>query len=182
MRLSPRVFHACRDRPLPSLSLHPVQQEPQDGEVRAWEPWKVGSKGLEPRACYLTTRRTFRWFHRDLSGPDAETLLKGRGVPGSFLARPSRKNQGDFSLSVRWVPLPALWQLVVWVLSFLPSPGLCCLLTLCLTSLPVAPACPHDCLCPVPRLCGFALRPLSPFLPHFYSCTWTLLPGALQGG
>uniref|UniRef100_A0A8C5KX23 protein-tyrosine-phosphatase n=1 Tax=Jaculus jaculus TaxID=51337 RepID=A0A8C5KX23_JACJA len=37
-----------------------------------------------------------RWFHRDLSGPDAETLLKGRGVPGSFLARPSRKNQGDF--------------------------------------------------------------------------------------
>ncbi|ELV09744.1 Tyrosine-protein phosphatase non-receptor type 6 [Tupaia chinensis] len=42
-----------------------------------------------------------RWFHRDLSGLDAETLLKGRGVHGSFLARPSRKNQGDFSLSVR---------------------------------------------------------------------------------
>ncbi|XP_028339484.1 tyrosine-protein phosphatase non-receptor type 6 isoform X2 [Physeter macrocephalus] len=42
-----------------------------------------------------------RWFHRDLSGLDAETLLKGRGVNGSFLARPSRKNQGDFSLSVR---------------------------------------------------------------------------------
>ncbi|XP_023559456.1 tyrosine-protein phosphatase non-receptor type 6 isoform X3 [Octodon degus] len=41
------------------------------------------------------------WFHRDLSGLDAETLLKGRGVDGSFLARPSRKNQGDFSLSVR---------------------------------------------------------------------------------
>ncbi|XP_012493274.1 PREDICTED: tyrosine-protein phosphatase non-receptor type 6 isoform X4 [Propithecus coquereli] len=41
------------------------------------------------------------WFHRDLSGLDAETLLKGRGVHGSFLARPSRKNQGDFSLSVR---------------------------------------------------------------------------------
>uniref|UniRef100_A0A8D0HG46 Tyrosine-protein phosphatase non-receptor type n=1 Tax=Sphenodon punctatus TaxID=8508 RepID=A0A8D0HG46_SPHPU len=42
-----------------------------------------------------------RWFHRDLSGIDAEALLKGRGVHGSFLARPSRKNQGDFSLSVR---------------------------------------------------------------------------------
>ncbi|XP_043935559.1 tyrosine-protein phosphatase non-receptor type 6 isoform X2 [Protopterus annectens] len=42
-----------------------------------------------------------RWFHRDISGIDAETLLKSRGVPGSFLARPSRKNQGDFSLSVR---------------------------------------------------------------------------------
>ncbi|XP_074927382.1 tyrosine-protein phosphatase non-receptor type 6 isoform X4 [Chelonoidis abingdonii] len=42
-----------------------------------------------------------RWFHRDLSGLQAEALLKGRGVHGSFLARPSRKNQGDFSLSVR---------------------------------------------------------------------------------
>lgn len=44
-----------------------------------------------------------RWFHRDLSGLEAEALLKGRGVHGSFLARPSRKNQGDFSLSVRYV-------------------------------------------------------------------------------
>ncbi|XP_054858778.1 tyrosine-protein phosphatase non-receptor type 6 isoform X1 [Eublepharis macularius] len=42
-----------------------------------------------------------RWFHRDLSGIDAEALLKARGVHGSFLARPSRKNKGDFSLSVR---------------------------------------------------------------------------------
>ncbi|XP_041963127.1 tyrosine-protein phosphatase non-receptor type 6 [Alosa sapidissima] len=42
-----------------------------------------------------------RWFHRDLSGIDAETVLKTRGVHGSFLARPSKKNQGDFSLSVR---------------------------------------------------------------------------------
>ncbi|XP_018973705.1 tyrosine-protein phosphatase non-receptor type 6 isoform X1 [Cyprinus carpio] len=42
-----------------------------------------------------------RWFHRDLSGIDAETVLKTRGVHGSFLARPSKKNVGDFSLSVR---------------------------------------------------------------------------------
>ncbi|XP_035281167.1 tyrosine-protein phosphatase non-receptor type 6 isoform X1 [Anguilla anguilla] len=41
------------------------------------------------------------WFHRDLSGVDAESMLKARGVHGSFLARPSKKNQGDFSLSVR---------------------------------------------------------------------------------
>uniref|UniRef100_A0A8C7KQP7 protein-tyrosine-phosphatase n=1 Tax=Oncorhynchus kisutch TaxID=8019 RepID=A0A8C7KQP7_ONCKI len=41
------------------------------------------------------------WFHRDISGLDAESVLKSRGVHGSFLARPSRKNQGDFSLSVR---------------------------------------------------------------------------------
>nr|XP_009290704.1 tyrosine-protein phosphatase non-receptor type 6 isoform X2 [Danio rerio]CBX19677.1 TPA: protein tyrosine phosphatase, non-receptor type 6 [Danio rerio] len=42
-----------------------------------------------------------RWFHRDLSGLDAEAVLKSRGVHGSFLARPSKKNVGDFSLSVR---------------------------------------------------------------------------------
>ncbi|XP_030639375.1 tyrosine-protein phosphatase non-receptor type 6 isoform X1 [Chanos chanos] len=42
-----------------------------------------------------------RWFHRDVSGIEAETILKTRGVHGSFLARPSKKNQGDFSLSVR---------------------------------------------------------------------------------
>uniref|UniRef100_A0A672JX04 protein-tyrosine-phosphatase n=1 Tax=Sinocyclocheilus grahami TaxID=75366 RepID=A0A672JX04_SINGR len=41
------------------------------------------------------------WFHRDLSGIDAESVLKRRGVHGSFLARPSKKNVGDFSLSVR---------------------------------------------------------------------------------
>uniref|UniRef100_A0A672LUK3 protein-tyrosine-phosphatase n=1 Tax=Sinocyclocheilus grahami TaxID=75366 RepID=A0A672LUK3_SINGR len=40
-----------------------------------------------------------RWFHRDLSGIDAESVLKTRGVHGSFLARPSKKNVGDFSLS-----------------------------------------------------------------------------------
>ncbi|XP_078507638.1 tyrosine-protein phosphatase non-receptor type 6-like [Lissotriton helveticus] len=42
-----------------------------------------------------------RWFHRDISGLDAEALLKNRGVHGSFLVRPSRKTQGDFTLSVR---------------------------------------------------------------------------------
>uniref|UniRef100_A0AAR2LQJ6 protein-tyrosine-phosphatase n=1 Tax=Pygocentrus nattereri TaxID=42514 RepID=A0AAR2LQJ6_PYGNA len=36
-----------------------------------------------------------------LSGLEAETLLKSHGVHGSFLARPSKKNVGDFSLSVR---------------------------------------------------------------------------------
>ncbi|XP_041038345.1 tyrosine-protein phosphatase non-receptor type 6-like, partial [Carcharodon carcharias] len=42
-----------------------------------------------------------RWFHRDISGTEAEKLLKARGVHGSFLARPSRQNPGDFSLSIR---------------------------------------------------------------------------------
>uniref|UniRef100_A0A3B3C3P3 protein-tyrosine-phosphatase n=1 Tax=Oryzias melastigma TaxID=30732 RepID=A0A3B3C3P3_ORYME len=42
-----------------------------------------------------------RWFHRDITGLEAEEILKVRGIHGSFLARPSKKNVGDFSLSVR---------------------------------------------------------------------------------
>ncbi|XP_056458305.1 tyrosine-protein phosphatase non-receptor type 6 isoform X1 [Gadus chalcogrammus] len=42
-----------------------------------------------------------RWFHRGVTGLEAEALLKSRGIHGSFLARPSKKNVGDFSLSVR---------------------------------------------------------------------------------
>ncbi|TNN54555.1 Tyrosine-protein phosphatase non-receptor type 6 [Liparis tanakae] len=42
-----------------------------------------------------------RWFHRDITGLQAEDRLKTRGIHGSFLARPSKKNVGDFSLSVR---------------------------------------------------------------------------------
>ncbi|XP_077381997.1 tyrosine-protein phosphatase non-receptor type 6 isoform X2 [Festucalex cinctus] len=42
-----------------------------------------------------------RWFHRDITGLQAEDLLKTQGIAGSFLARPSKKNVGDFSLSVR---------------------------------------------------------------------------------
>ncbi|CAG6015092.1 unnamed protein product [Menidia menidia] len=42
-----------------------------------------------------------RWFHRDITGLQAEEILKDRGISGSFLARPSKKNVGDFSLSVR---------------------------------------------------------------------------------
>ena len=43
----------------------------------------------------------FRWFHPNISGAEAEALLLDRGVPGSFLARPSRSNPGDFTLSVK---------------------------------------------------------------------------------
>ncbi|XP_053548802.1 tyrosine-protein phosphatase non-receptor type 6 isoform X2 [Bombina bombina] len=42
-----------------------------------------------------------RWFHRDISGLEAEARLKARGVHGSFLVRPSKKKPEDFSLSVR---------------------------------------------------------------------------------
>ncbi|XP_076047900.1 tyrosine-protein phosphatase non-receptor type 11-like isoform X2 [Oratosquilla oratoria] len=42
-----------------------------------------------------------RWFHPNVSGLEAEVLLKERGIEGSFLARPSKSNPGDFTLSVR---------------------------------------------------------------------------------
>lgn len=42
-----------------------------------------------------------RWFHPKISGIEAEVLLMQRGFDGSFLARPSRNNPGDFTLSVR---------------------------------------------------------------------------------
>lgn len=42
-----------------------------------------------------------RWFHPNVSGVEAELLLQERGFDGSFLARHSRSNPGDFTLSVR---------------------------------------------------------------------------------
>ncbi|KAL4824479.1 hypothetical protein H8958_021629, partial [Nasalis larvatus] len=42
-----------------------------------------------------------KWFHPDITGVEAENLLLTRGVDGSFLARPSKSNPGDFTLSVR---------------------------------------------------------------------------------
>lgn len=50
-----------------------------------------------------------RWFHPNISGAEAEALLLERGFDGSFLARPSRSNKGDFTLSVRCVT--SSWQL-----------------------------------------------------------------------
>lgn len=43
----------------------------------------------------------YRWFHPNITGVEAENLLLTRGVDGSFLARPSKSNPGDFTLSVR---------------------------------------------------------------------------------
>ncbi|TRY56464.1 hypothetical protein DNTS_008704, partial [Danionella cerebrum] len=55
----------------------------------------------EDHSSPLRAEPARRWFHRDLSGLEAEKVLKTRGVHGSFLARPSKKNVADFSLSVR---------------------------------------------------------------------------------
>ena len=51
-----------------------------------------------------------RWFHPNITGLEAEQLLLTRGVHGSFLARPSKSNPGDFTLSVRYsCPLAILY-------------------------------------------------------------------------
>ncbi|XP_041765400.1 tyrosine-protein phosphatase corkscrew isoform X3 [Anopheles merus] len=42
-----------------------------------------------------------RWFHRSVSGVEAETMLLERGFDGSFLARYSSSSPGAFTLSVR---------------------------------------------------------------------------------
>ena len=42
-----------------------------------------------------------RWFHPTLLGPEAEGLLMDHGRDGSFIARPSSSQVGDFTLSVR---------------------------------------------------------------------------------
>uniref|UniRef100_A0A8C1GA81 Tyrosine-protein phosphatase non-receptor type n=1 Tax=Cyprinus carpio TaxID=7962 RepID=A0A8C1GA81_CYPCA len=47
------------------------------------------------------TARFRGWFHPNITGIEAEHLLLTRGVHGSFLARPSKSNPGDFTLSVR---------------------------------------------------------------------------------
>ena len=44
----------------------------------------------------------YRWFHANINGVDAETLLLELGKHGSFLVRPSTRSPGDYALSVRF--------------------------------------------------------------------------------
>lgn len=62
---------------------------------------------------YSSFLTSCRWFHPNITGVEAENLLLTRGVDGSFLARPSKSNPGDFTLSVRWV----------WIFPVLPQLG-----------------------------------------------------------
>uniref|UniRef100_A0A8C5N4D9 Tyrosine-protein phosphatase non-receptor type n=1 Tax=Leptobrachium leishanense TaxID=445787 RepID=A0A8C5N4D9_9ANUR len=50
---------------------------------------------------FCSNSLTIRWFHPNINGLEAETLLLKHGGHGSFLARPSKSNPGDFTLSVR---------------------------------------------------------------------------------
>ncbi|GFT16667.1 tyrosine-protein phosphatase non-receptor type [Trichonephila clavipes] len=74
----------------------------------------IGSFGFQPLLVILTViNKLFslfnwfvyyshsRWFHPNITGVDAEKMLTDRGLDGSFLARPSKSNPGDFTLSVR---------------------------------------------------------------------------------
>ncbi|KAL8180055.1 UNVERIFIED_CONTAM: protein tyrosine phosphatase, non-receptor type 11 [Gekko kuhli] len=57
---------------------------------------------LASKLYFPSLRGAFsRWFHPNITGVEAENLLLTRGVDGSFLARPSKSNPGDFTLSVR---------------------------------------------------------------------------------
>lgn len=49
----------------------------------------------------MTGRLTRSFFHRDLSGIEAEKLLQEKGIPGSFLVRPSTTKSDAYVLSVR---------------------------------------------------------------------------------
>lgn len=66
---------------------------------------------LSRRDCHVTCVFVCRWFHPNVSGIEAEKLLKEKGVDGSFLVRHSRSNAGDFTLSVRLVPFSILRML-----------------------------------------------------------------------
>nr|XP_045597693.1 tyrosine-protein phosphatase non-receptor type 11-like isoform X3 [Procambarus clarkii] len=57
--------------------------------------------GIINRRTWTLFPTVVRWFHPNVSGLEAEVLLKERGIEGSFLARPSKSNPGDFTLSVR---------------------------------------------------------------------------------
>ena len=50
-------------------------------------------------ACLLPTFH--RWFHSNLTGREAETLLLGKGQDSSFLVRASVHNPGFYVLSAR---------------------------------------------------------------------------------
>lgn len=63
----------------------------RDAEVIHWE---------HPLLCVCVWPS--RWFHREITGQEAEEILRSRGSHGSFLARPSKKVAGNFSLSVRY--------------------------------------------------------------------------------
>ncbi|XP_007936462.2 tyrosine-protein phosphatase non-receptor type 11 [Orycteropus afer afer] len=65
--------------------------------VMAWKVMLTMSSGFHSSffLCFS------RWFHPNITGVEAENLLLTRGVDGSFLARPSKSNPGDFTLSVR---------------------------------------------------------------------------------
>ncbi|XP_071451601.1 tyrosine-protein phosphatase non-receptor type 11-like isoform X3 [Hetaerina americana] len=70
-----------------------------------FDPRNGGASGdaeeTNRRRLALLSQRLRRWFHPNVSGIQAERLLMERGFDGSFLARPSRSNPGDFTLSVR---------------------------------------------------------------------------------
>ncbi|XP_046983413.1 tyrosine-protein phosphatase non-receptor type 11-like [Schistocerca americana] len=81
----------------------PVAHAPPAAAVTAHAPTVApGSEPARRQSCLpVSSYKLRRWFHPNISGIEAELLLMERGFDGSFLARPSRSNPGDLTLSVR---------------------------------------------------------------------------------
>ena len=85
--------------------------------ISSHQTFSIGKKherSIDSRVCIrffssisnIMTNQIFefysnRFFHRDLSGIEAEKLLQDKGIPGSFLVRPSTTKPDAYVLSVR---------------------------------------------------------------------------------
>ncbi|XP_047101031.1 tyrosine-protein phosphatase non-receptor type 11-like [Schistocerca piceifrons] len=100
----PAASHNSAEAAIPSAHApSPVTHAPAPAAVTAHAPTVApGSEPARRQSCLpVSSYKLRRWFHPNISGIEAELLLMERGFDGSFLARPSRSNPGDLTLSVR---------------------------------------------------------------------------------
>ena len=67
---------------------------PSDNVCVTFTKWQ----GLQKKTCFFPF---CRWYHSNLTGREAETLLLGKGQDSSFLVRTSVHNPGFYVLSAR---------------------------------------------------------------------------------
>ena len=79
------------------------KHETRNLEHPVFQYWVVDTKKNTTKYFLTIVFTDFRWFHPNINGIEAQHVLLNRGVDGSFLARPSKTNPGDFTLSVRYV-------------------------------------------------------------------------------
>ena len=96
-------------KPIPSTGYSKPFKRPRKEQIlkgyklkilnSVWKSFKL--KIFEFSRQKLNCCCCFRWFHPNIQPIEAEHVLLNRGVDGSFLARPSKTNPGNFTLSVR---------------------------------------------------------------------------------